>query len=274
VSLNVKDLVCGYGGNPATGKITLEVKSGEVVCILGPNGAGKTTFFKTIQGFIKPISGEVNFNHKQIHAWDRVSLARQIAYVPQVQSQPFPFRVMEVVVMGRAAHIGRFSTPSKQDYKKCEQIMEKLGIIQLKDKVYTKLSGGERQLVLIARALAQEPQLLMMDEATANLDFRNTVRVLQEVIYLSSESIGILMITHYPEHAFLCADKVALFRKNSAVSFGPASEILTEQTLSDAYGVVVKIPEVPFSNGERIKTCVPVISRKVPDSFQCGRAVF
>lgn len=262
MSLNVKNLVCGYGGKRATGNINLEVEPGEVICILGPNGAGKTTFFKTAQGFLKPISGEVNYNGKAIHEWDRKSFAKQIAYVPQVQSQPFPFTVREVVVMGRAAHIGKFSAPSKDDYNKCEHIMEKLGIISLKDKIYTKLSGGERQLVLIARALAQEPQLLMMDEATSNLDFRNTVRVLQEIINMSSENIGIIMITHYPEQAFLCADKVALFRRDKAVTFGSINEIMTEQTLSDAYGVTVKIPEISGSNGERIKTCVPMMIRR------------
>ncbi len=262
MSLKVENLVCGYGEKKVTGSINLEVKPGEVVCILGPNGAGKTTFFKTAQGFLKPLSGKVHYNSKVIHEWDRKSLARQIAYVPQVQSQPFPFCVKEVVVMGRAAHLGRFSTPSKHDYNKCEHIMEKLGIIDLKDKIYTKISGGERQLVLIARSLAQEPQLLMMDEATSNLDFRNTVRVLQEIINMSSENIGIIMITHFPEHAFLCADKVVLFRHDKTVTFGRINDIMTEQTLTDAYGVTVKIPEIFDFNGERIRTCIPVMTRK------------
>lgn len=262
MSLKVENLVCGYGGKIVTGRINLEVEPGEVVCILGANGAGKTTFFKTIQGFLNPISGKVNYNDRIIHDWDRKSLAKQIAYVPQVQSQPFPFHVKEVVVMGRAAHLGKFAAPTKQDYNKCEQIMEKLGIIDLRDKIYTKISGGERQLVLIARALAQEPQLLMMDESTSNLDFRNKVGVLQEIINMSSENIGILMITHFPEHAFLCADKVALFKRNNEVSFGAANEIMTEQNLTDAYGVAVKIPEVFGFNGERVKTCVPMMVRR------------
>jgi iron complex transport system ATP-binding protein len=262
MSLNVRNLVCGYGGKSVTGSIDLEVEPGEVLCVLGPNGAGKSTFFKTIQGFLKPIAGEVEYNGKAIQAWDRKSLAQQIAYVPQVQSQPFPFRVKEVVVMGRAAHLGKFSAPSKYDYIKCEYIMEKLGIIGLKEKIYTKISGGERQLVLIARALAQEPQLLLMDEATSNLDFRNKVGVLQEIINMSSENIGIIMITHFPEHAFLCADKVALFRRDKSVAFGGINEIMTEQILTDAYGVNVKTPEIFGPAGESIKTCVPMMARR------------
>ena len=262
MSLRVENLVCGYGEKQVTGKINLEVTAGEVICVLGPNGAGKTTFLKTIQGFLKPVCGEVNYNGKIISEWDKKSLAQNIAYVPQVQSQPFPFRVKEVVVMGRAAHLGKFSAPSKQDYDKCERIMEKLGIIDLKNKIYTEISGGERQLVLIARALAQEPQLLMMDEATANLDFKNTVRVLQEIINMSSENIGVIMITHFPEHAFLCADKVALFRRDKIVAYGSVNDIMTEQTLSDAYGVAVKIPEIPGFHKERVRTCIPLMERK------------
>lgn len=262
MSLKAENLVCGYGGKSVTGSVSLAVEHGEVVCVLGPNGSGKTTFFKTVQGFLKPISGEAAYNGKAIQEWNRKSLSRQIAYVPQVQSQPFPFSVKEVVVMGRAAHLGSFSSPGKQDYEKCEHIMERLGIIGLKDKIYTKISGGERQLVLIARALAQEPRLLMMDEATSNLDFKNTVRILQEIINMSSKNIGVLMITHYPEHAFLCADKVALFRRDKSVSFGSVGEIMTEQALSDAFGVTVKIPEICTSDGESVKTCIPLITRK------------
>ncbi|MDD2484484.1 MAG: ABC transporter ATP-binding protein [Eubacteriales bacterium] len=262
MSLNVTDLICGYGEKKATGSISLDVSAGEVVCILGPNGAGKTTFFKTIQGFLKPITGQVTYNGKKIHEWDRKKLAQQIAYVPQAQSQPFPFCVKEVVVMGRAAHLGKFSTPSKHDYAKCDLIMEKLGILHLKEKIYTQISGGERQLVLIARSLAQEPKLLLMDEATSNLDFKNTVRVLQQIINMSSENIGVIMITHFPEHAFLCADKAALFRHDKTVAFGDINEIMTEEILTDAYGVTVKIPELAGFNGERIRTCIPMIARK------------
>lgn len=264
MSLSVKNLVCGYGGKSVTGKITLKVEPGEVLCVLGPNGVGKSTFFKTIQGFLKPVGGEVEYNGKAIQEWDRESLARHIAYVPQVQSQPFPFNVIEVVVMGRAARLGRFSSPSRQDYIKCEQILKKLGIIGLKEKIYTKISGGERQLVLIARALAQEPQLLLIDEATSNLDFKNKVGVLQEIINMSSENISIIMITHFPEHAFLCADKVALFRRDKSVAFGRTNEIMTEQTLTNAYGVPVKTPEICSPGGERIKTCIPDFNRRNP----------
>lgn len=252
-------LACGYGGRVIIDDINMQIEKGEITCILGPNGVGKTTFFKTIQGFLKPLTGSIQLDGQEISCWNRKNLAKKIAYVPQTQSQPFPFKVLDVVVMGRNVHLNNFSSPSQKDYKKCEEVMEQLGISSLNEKIYSQLSGGERQLVLIARALVQEPEMLMMDEPASNLDYGNQVRVLQQIKKLAQQNIGIIMITHSPEHAFACADKVALFTRNGGVRFGETAEIVTEDALREAYGVTVKIPEIVDDMGHKTRTCVPIM---------------
>ncbi|MDR3599797.1 MAG: ABC transporter ATP-binding protein [Desulfosporosinus sp.] len=259
MSLVVKNLACGYGDRVVISNINLVVEAGEIVCILGPNGVGKTTFFKTIQGFLSPKDGEVLLDGEAIRAWDKKRLARALAYVPQTHSPPFPYKVRDVVVMGRTAHLNMFSVPGKEDYRLGEEIMEKLGIAHLVNKIYSQISGGERQMVLIARALVQQPKLLMMDEPTSNLDFGNQVKVLQQIINLSRENIGIIMTTHFPDHAFLCSTKVALFERDNRFTYGTAEEVVTEESLKAAYSVNVKMTEVENRHGVKLKICTPML---------------
>lgn len=263
IILEVKDAICGYGSKKVVENISLSVQTGEVLCLLGPNGVGKTTLFKSILGFLKLMDGTILLNGEDIRNWSKKRLATAIGYVPQAHVPPFPFKVLEVVIMGRNAHMGIFASPSEMDKEIAEEALETLGISFLKDEIYTEISGGERQLVLIARALAQQPEILIMDEPTSNLDFGNQVRVLEKIYRLSKKGLGVIMTSHFPSHVFLCSTKVALMQKNQPFSIGSVDEIVTEENLKSAYGINVKITSTADSRGNIIKTCVPFIEEAV-----------
>lgn len=253
--LQLKNICSGYKNKEIIRNIDLNVNLGEAICILGPNGVGKTTLFKTILGFIKPISGEVLLEGKNLLSMDRREIAKIIGYVPQGHIPPFPYKVKDVVIMGRCPYIGSFSSPSLEDEKFVDNLLYKLKIYDLRDKYYTEISGGERQLVLIARALAQEPKLLIMDEPTSNLDFGNQIRVLEHIRNLVTYSnIGLIMTTHHPNHVFLCGTEVVLMKNGEIFKSGDPSKIMTEENLKEIYGV-----NTHFINEENIKAFVPII---------------
>ena len=260
MKLEVINASCGYGKNTVVKNISMSVKSGEILCLLGPNGVGKTTFFKTILGFLKLQSGKILLDGQDINNWPKKKLAESIGYVPQAHTPPFPFSVIDVIIMGRTAHIGMFESPSKKDKEIAEEAMNTLNISYLKDKIYTEISGGERQMVLIARALTQQPKILVMDEPTSNLDFGNQVKVLEEINKLAKKGLGIIMTSHFPDHAFLCCTKVALMQKNNVFTIGTVDEVVTEGNLKMAYGVDVKITSAINNNGKKVKSCVPMIN--------------
>ena len=196
--LAVEDLAFGYPGKPVGEGVTFALEAGEILCLLGPNGGGKTTLFKTILRLLEPRGGVVRADGDSIAGWTRPRLARTFGYVPQAQFAGFPFSVLEVVLMGRTAHVGPFSVPSRGDRAAAAAALALLGIGHLADRAYTEVSGGERQLALIARALAQEPRVLVMDEPTASLDFGNQVRVLGEVERLAGRGIGVVFSSTIP----------------------------------------------------------------------------
>jgi len=256
--LKIESAVCGYAGKIVLKGVTLDVSSGEILCLLGPNGVGKTTLFKTILGFLKPYGGRITVDGADISRWSRRAFARVIGYVPQNHTPPFAFSVLDVVMMGRTAHLGKFSAPSKADREIALSELDALGIYHLRDCVYTEISGGERQMVLIARALAQKPRLLVMDEPTSNLDFGNQMLVLGQIKKLALKGIGVIMTTHVPDHAFLCSTRAALLRKDG-FEIGAPEDIVTEENLKAVYGVTVKITSTPAEDGRPVKACVPMI---------------
>lgn len=258
MKLEVKNVACGYAAMTVISGISLEMASGESLCLLGPNGIGKTTFFKSILGLLKLQSGKILLDGEDIEKWSRRKRATKMGYVPQTHTPPFPFKVIEVVTMGRTAHLSFFSSPAKNDRKIAEDALNTLGIAHLQDRTYTQISGGERQLVLIARALAQKPEFLIMDEPTANLDFGNQIRVLNQIKRLVREgNIGVIMTTHFPNHAFYCGSKVAVLGKDNTFKVGTADEVITESYLKTIYGVEVQIINAGEKDNE-IKVCVPV----------------
>ena len=262
MKLSVENLSFGYGGKIVGNGVSFTLNAGEVLCLLGPNGAGKTTLFKTILGLVAPLGGTIMVDGAAVHRWSRQSLARLFGYVPQAQLDFFPFTVQEVVLMGRTARIGLFGTPSSLDEEIAEQLLRLLGIDNLADQPYPEVSGGERQLTLIARALAQEPQVLVMDEPTASLDFGNQVRVLSEIKTLAGRGIAVILSTHDPDQAFLCAQRVAVLHRGRLAYIGPPQQVITPETLRAVYGVEVEIVPLESQSGEKFLVCIPSFTQR------------
>ncbi|AKG34377.1 ABC transporter ATP-binding protein [Paenibacillus durus] len=259
MKLEIKNVSCGYGSKVVLSGVSMEVNSGEILSLLGPNGVGKTTLFKTILGFLKLIDGKILLDGQDVRSWSRKKLAGAIGYVPQAHTPPFPFSVIDVVLMGRVAHLGALSSPSGKDVKIADEALDSLGISYLRDRIYTEISGGERQMVLIARALTQKPDILVMDEPTSNLDFGNQIKVLKQVNRLAERGLGIVMTTHFPNHAFQCPGKVVLLQRNNRFVYGKADEVVTENHLRAAYGIDVVIKDIMLPGGNAVRSCVPLI---------------
>lgn len=253
--LEVANLRCGYSGHPVTEAISFAVEAGEALYLLGPNGSGKTTLFKTVLGLLHRQGGVIAIDGKDTSSWSRARLARALAYVPQAHSPPFPYSVHDVVLTARTAHLGIFGQPSRRDVAIADEAIETLGLAHLARARYTEISGGERQLVLIARAVAQQSRFLVLDEPTSNLDFGNQVKVLRKIRELMSLGYGLLVTTHLPDHAFLCASRVALLNRGKLIAIGDPDSVLTEARLNETYGVNLKIAEVEPD----LKVCVPLI---------------
>ncbi len=222
--------------------VEFNVNGGEITTLLGPNGSGKTTVFKCIAGLWKPQRGEILFGNKNISNLPYEKRAKMLAIVPQEHEPPFPYSVLDAVLMGRVSHVGVFSSPSKYDYLKAEEAIETVGIAHLKEKAYTKISGGERQLVLIARALAQEAPILLLDEPISHLDFRNQLLVLGKVRGIAREKeLTVLMTLHDPNLAMLFSDKAVMINEGHIVSNGVPQSVITEDNLRKVYGINVSI---------------------------------
>jgi iron complex transport system ATP-binding protein len=253
MKLEIAHARCGYPGHPVVTDISFSVSSGEAVYLLGPNGSGKTTLFKTVLGLLPRQGGAVLIDGKNTASWTRQRMAQKLAYVPQAHTPPFPFTVREVVLMARTAHLGMFAMPSHRDVEIAEEAIEALGLSALAGARYTEISGGERQLVLIARAVAQEAEFLVLDEPTSNLDFGNQVKLLKKIRALVERGFGLLVTTHLPDHAFLCASRVALLNRGRLAALGKPEDVLTEERLQETYGIRLKIAEI--EPGMRV--CVP-----------------
>ncbi|HSA88500.1 MAG TPA: ABC transporter ATP-binding protein [Burkholderiales bacterium] len=253
VMLQVRDLAFGFPGRTVGRDVSFTLAAGEVMCVLGPNGGGKTTLFRTVLGLIEKHSGSIELEANPLESLSRAEIARRIGYVPQGHSAYFAFTVREFVLMGRTAHLGAFASPAQNDLRVAERALESLGIAQLADKPVTEISGGERQLALVARALAQEPRLLVLDEPTASLDFGNQVRVLQKVEALARSGIAVLFSSHDPDHAFLCAGRALLLAEGRVLEIGTPREVIRADTLERMYRVSVQV--VPLPGG--MHTCLP-----------------
>jgi iron complex transport system ATP-binding protein len=261
VRLEAHALAFGYRKHPVGRNVSVALAAGEVMCLLGPNGGGKTTLFRTLLGLLPAQGGRVTLDGADLRALPRREVAKRIAYVPQAHIGYFPFTVRDVVLMGRTAHLAAFAGPSRRDRERAEEALEQLGLSRLADAIYTQISGGERQLTLIARALAQAAPLLVMDEPTASLDFGNQVRVLEQVTALARSGIGVLLSTHDPDQAFQCADRVALLRGGDLIAQGAPEAVLTREHLRDLYGVEVEVTEVSLAGGARRRVCLTAAGR-------------
>ncbi|WP_414469794.1 ABC transporter ATP-binding protein [Methanobacterium sp. ACI-7] len=233
--------------------INFEVEKGDVFCILGANGTGKTTLIKCLNGLIKLNSGEVLLEGKDIYSLNHSDRSKNIGYIPQMHNSTFPFTILDVVLMGRAPHLDIFSSPSKKDFKIAEDALKSLNIYHMKDKPYTEISGGEQQLVFIARVLTQKPSVLLLDEPTSHLDFGNQIRTLNIIEKLSKNGLSVVMSSHFPDHAFISATKVAIMKGTEFIDIGPPEEVITEENMEKAYGIKVKIVDM-----EHRTACIPL----------------
>ncbi len=258
--LELNDLCCGYNKNPIIKDIRLAVESGDVFCILGENGIGKSTLFKTILKLIPPVSGKVLIDGADISGWSAKKLASYCAYVAQSHTPPFPYSVREVIMTGRMGKINAFGHPGKKDEEIVDGLIEEMDLKHYENKPYTELSGGERQLVMIARALAQEPQCLVLDEPTANLDYGNKVLVLNTLQKLANQGMTVIFTTHDPEQALLLGAKTLVLFKGRPPLFGPANSVITEKNLKRAYNARIRVVEVlDEETFQQVRVCIPML---------------
>ena len=246
-----------YGQQAVFGGVDLDVYPGEVLTILGPNGCGKSTLLRCIGGVLALDQGAVRFEKVDLSN-DVRARARRIALLFQDHTPSFPYPVLDVVSMGRTPYLSAFGVPSPQDITIAEEALEQVGMSHLKNRPYTELSGGERQLVLLARTLAQQPAVILLDEPTAHLDFKNQVRSLQQIGALAGRGVTMIMTTHDPNQAFLFPGRAALMRPGGSLAVGPAAEVITTESLSAAYGIDVAVLSIERreSLGE-MKFCSP-----------------
>ncbi|WP_409198141.1 ABC transporter ATP-binding protein [Methanobrevibacter acididurans] len=233
--------------------ITFNIEKGDVLCILGPNGIGKTTLIKCLNGLHEINNGKILLNKKNIKTLSFKEISKMIGYIPQGHIPSFPFSVFDVVLMGRTPYINLSAAPKEKDLTITENALKNIGIYHLKDKPYTNLSGGERQLVFLARVLAQEPDLLILDEPTSHLDFGNQIKLLEILENLSKLGLAIVMSSHFPDHAFISCNKVAIMKNKKFIDFGTPEDVITEENLKKAYGINVKL-----INFEDRKVCIPL----------------
>ncbi len=209
VILDVERITAGYGEAPVLLDVSFSVRRGEVVALLGPNGCGKTTLLRIIGKLLPAVAGSVRVTGREVGAMSQAELSRVLATVAQGQRTTFPFSVMDILLTGRLPYVSVFASPRESDVRVCRDVLDRFGIRHLEQKPITRLSGGERQLVMIARALAQEPRVLLLDEPTTYLDLRNQEQVLETIGRLArSQDLTVLMTIHDPNQALAYADRL------------------------------------------------------------------
>ncbi|MDR3160957.1 MAG: ABC transporter ATP-binding protein [Spirochaetaceae bacterium] len=252
--LEVRDVCFHYrSGSSILKNISFQVRQGDILCILGPNGTGKTTLLRCLLGLLPPKSGSVLVEGRDCSKLSARERARRLAYVPQSSGLTFPYEAGEVVLMGRIAHLKGGTAPGRKDRETAREAMGMLGILSLERRLFQELSGGERQLVLIARALAQQAKVLVMDEPTANLDYGNQVKTLRVAKNLAGRGYGICMTSHFPDHAFWVCNTTALMRDGFLFARGPPEQTITSENLSELYRTPVRVSTVDTGQ----KVCIP-----------------
>jgi len=246
-----------YGKAPILEELSFSVPKGDFFIVIGPNGSGKTTLMKIISGLLKHRKGHLKILDRPIHRYTRKELARTIAFVPQTTSVDFPFTVMEVVLMGRSPHLGMLGLEKEEDLEAAEQALAFTGMDHLADRKMDQLSGGEQQRVFIARAICQEPQIMLLDEPTASLDLAHQSRVMDLMEKLKKDKgVTIVMVSHDVNLAAMYGDRLILLKQGQIISSGLPKEVLTYGTLEEAYGCTLLVDESPIGNFPRI-TLVP-----------------
>lgn len=256
--LEVQNAQFSYDGktNVFSG-VSLTLNPGEWLCLLGPNGSGKTTLLRCLCRLLHLKVGKILLNGRDLNSQPIEEIGKKIGFIPQTHQPSFPYTVTDVVLLGRTPHLKIFESPTNRDYEIAYRSMESVGILSLKDRPYTQLSGGQLQLVTIARALTQEPEILLLDEPTSHLDLPNQFFILHLLKRLSEKGITIIMTSHYPDQALLASGKAGLLHNGNLIAFGRADDVLTEQNLCLTYGIEIKIVHIGYGIDRKI--CVPMI---------------
>ena len=244
--ISLRDLRFGYEAHKTVlNGLSLDIPTGTVTSILGPNGTGKTTLLNTILGLYKPQGGDIIINGHSLSSYSRRDLSRIIGLVPQSEEVPFNYSVLEFVMLGRTPHMGLLSMPSEKDYSMALNTLSLLGISELEARSVQDLSGGEHQMVLLARALAQDPKVLLLDEPTSHLDLSNTGNILNILKELSrSRCVSVIFTTHDPDAAILSASQLVLMQFGKVLDAGPLESVLTSEKLTQTYGTPVEVSSV------------------------------
>jgi iron complex transport system ATP-binding protein len=263
--LELRDVACGYGSRSVLDKVSFSLGDGEFLCLLGPNGVGKTTLFKTLLRLLPLRGGSIHVDGNDTLSWSAQRFAQSIGYVPQAHRTPFPFVVRDVVAMGCTARLGVFSSPSREDRTVAEEAMATLAISHLAERSFTEISGGERQLALIARALAQQARVLVMDEPTSNLDYGNQIGVLDHIRSLTERAgVAVVMTTHDPNHALWYGTRVATIDRTGCFAIGTPNAVITADYLRNTYQVRTQVVSFPRLGGGDGRLCLPLGKEPVP----------
>ena len=255
--LYVKDLSCGYRDRPIVEKVSFHGEPGDIICLLGPNGSGKSTLIKTLVGLLEPMEGKICIEDENIESWSWNRRAKTISYIPQTFSSTFQYTGLDIVLMGRTSYLGFASSPTKEDERIALEAMEMLKILELKDKIYSKMSGGERQLVKIAQAIAQQSKIIIMDEPTNNLDFGNQITMLSYLKECADRGMMVIMATHFPEQALSYGTKALLVKDREVKVIDEPKENLKDDDLKGLYDIDVKIVELSHKD-KTVKMCLPI----------------
>lgn len=256
--LEVDDVCGGYGSGDVIRGVSCRADGGEILCLVGPNGCGKTTLFRLLLGALPLRRGEIRIDGKSIAAYSPRELARQIAYIPQSHTPVFSYSVLEVVLMGRASHLSALDAPRAADREAALEALARIHASHLAHQNYATLSGGQRQLVLIARAICQAAKIFVMDEPAANLDYANHQLLMSVIQDLARRGYLIVMSTHSPEHPASIGTRVLLLKEGQVAGFGPPGQVITPENLQAVYGIEMDVVTVLDRYGVSHTICLPV----------------